>query len=167
MSKAAVRFRSTRTAESPESTVKIISLKTLKRAVSVLWCGLKPDWNFSYTSLLIKNVCNWLTTTFSRILDRKGSLEMGLKLGSQWCGCSSRSEWCPNSLGKNFYPYDLWLRERNWDRAKVPELKLETKLETKVRQIRNSIQFNLYNAKRERGKRPGTVVHHQLLEWKQ
>ena len=46
----------------------------------MLWQGLKPDWNFSYTLLLTRNVCNRVRTTFSRTLDMKGSLEIGLKL---------------------------------------------------------------------------------------
>ena len=43
MSNAAERSSRTRMAGVPESTVKIRSLKTFKRAVSVLWPGLKPD----------------------------------------------------------------------------------------------------------------------------
>lgn len=80
VSKAAVRSRSTRIAELPESTVKRRSLNTLKRAVSVLWRDLNPDWNFSQMPWLSKNVCSWIKTTLSRDLDRKGSLEIGLKL---------------------------------------------------------------------------------------
>lgn len=45
--KAEVKSKRTKTADFPESTAKRRSLYTLRRAVSVLWRGLKPDWNFS------------------------------------------------------------------------------------------------------------------------
>lgn len=38
VSKAALNSRSTRAADSPESTINKISLKPFKSAVSVLWC---------------------------------------------------------------------------------------------------------------------------------
>lgn len=47
VSKAAVKSRSRSTAGSPESVINKISLSIFKRAVSVLWWVLKPDWNFS------------------------------------------------------------------------------------------------------------------------
>ncbi len=64
----------------PESTVKMISLKTLRRADSVLWRGLKPDWNFSKISFLSKKDNSWVAITFSNTLDKNSSLEMGWKL---------------------------------------------------------------------------------------
>lgn len=51
------RSKRTRTAELPESTGKSKSLKTLKRAVSVLCHDLKPDWNFS--EIPFKSICNF------------------------------------------------------------------------------------------------------------
>ncbi len=82
VSKAALRSNSTKIAEAPESRVRRISLWTFKSADSVLCNALKPDWKNSSTELFLKNVCNWITTTFSKTLDRKGSFEIGLKLDS-------------------------------------------------------------------------------------
>ena len=43
---------------------------------------LKPDWNLSRTEFISRNVCNWIKTTFSKTLERKGKWETGLKLES-------------------------------------------------------------------------------------
>ncbi len=80
ISKAEVKSKRTKTAELPESTAKRRSLETLKRAVSVLWRGLKPDWNFSKILNSSRNDLSWLRTTLSNIFDKKGSLDIGLKL---------------------------------------------------------------------------------------
>lgn len=80
VSKAAIKSRRIRVAEVPGSPVSRRSLVTRKRAVSVLWYGLKPDWNFSSISLEARKDWSWLKTTISKTLDRNGSLEIGLKL---------------------------------------------------------------------------------------
>lgn len=63
-----------------ELTVKSRSLKTLKRAVSVLWCNLKLDWNFSEVPFMSSYDCSWSEATFSKTCTRKGGLEIGLTL---------------------------------------------------------------------------------------
>lgn len=52
---------------------------TLMRAVSVLCCERKPDWNGSNRSFEQRWVLSCLATVHSSILDRKGRLEMGRK----------------------------------------------------------------------------------------
>ena len=55
----------------------------------MLWRDLNPDWNFSVMPLRSRCSCSCSKTTFSNTLERKGSLEMGLKLerteGSRLC----------------------------------------------------------------------------------
>lgn len=63
-----------------ELTVKSRSLKTLKRAVSVLWRNLKLDWNFSEIPFMSSCDCGWSEAPFSKMRTRKGSLEIGLAL---------------------------------------------------------------------------------------
>lgn len=41
-------------------------------AFSLLWAGLKPDWNFLYMSLWTRKDWSWIYTTHSRTLDRNG-----------------------------------------------------------------------------------------------
>ena len=74
VSKAAVRSRSKSTEQFPESVVKRRSFVIFSNAVSALWRALKPDWNFSKMQLWAMWVNSWLKSTFSRILERKGSL---------------------------------------------------------------------------------------------
>lgn len=57
-----------------------ISLVTLTRAVYVLWRALKPHWKDSSWLFLHKWSHNWLTTTFSKILEIKRRLEIGCNL---------------------------------------------------------------------------------------
>lgn len=63
-----------------ELTVKSRSLKTLKKAVSVLWCNLKLDWNVSEIPFMSSYDCSWPEATFSKMCTRKGSLKRGLTL---------------------------------------------------------------------------------------
>jgi len=42
-----VRSNKSKTTQLPESTPHRMSLETLRRADSVLWPALKPDWNLS------------------------------------------------------------------------------------------------------------------------
>ena len=51
VSKAALRSRRMRMDKSPESAANRRSFVILRRAVSVLWWGRKPDWNCSYRLL--------------------------------------------------------------------------------------------------------------------
>ena len=79
VSNAALRSRNTNTEHAPESAAISKSFVTLRRAVSVL-CNLrKPDWNFSKMWLLLSTCIKWSSTTFSRILEVKDSLEIGRK----------------------------------------------------------------------------------------
>ena len=55
-------------------------LVTLRRAVSMLCKALKPDWNFSKMLLWDIKHKNCIEITFSKTLDKNGSLEIGLKL---------------------------------------------------------------------------------------
>lgn len=82
VSKAAVRSNKTRITWSPESFARRMSLKALSKADSVLCRVLKPDWEISRTLCSSQNHFSWAWTTFSKILEIKGSLEMGLKLAS-------------------------------------------------------------------------------------
>ncbi len=111
ISKAEVKSKRTKTAELPESTAKRRSLETLKRAVSVLWRGLKPDWNFSKILNSSRNDLSWLKTTLSNIFDKKGSLDIGLKLDK--IEALNRTQWrqqhcCP------FYRHTLKQSEQQW-----------------------------------------------------
>lgn len=63
----------------PESAERRRSFVTLSRAVSVLCFGRKPDWNGSKRLLELRWVWSCAAMTRSRILDRKGRLDMGRK----------------------------------------------------------------------------------------
>ena len=78
VSNAALRSNRTRTDTNPWSEAIRRSFVTFAKAVSVLWLGLKPDWKSSYTLLSLTNSHSRLATTFSRISDRKGRLDIGL-----------------------------------------------------------------------------------------
>ena len=63
------------------------SLVILTRTVSVLWCILKAEWNTSNKLFLCRKSHEWLGTSFLRILERKGKLEIALwltKLDQEW-----------------------------------------------------------------------------------
>ncbi len=79
MSNAAQRSHKTRKATSPLSNSNKRSYVILTKAVSVLWCALKPDWNFSNKPLLWRKSHNWL---FSWKLDDKSivGLDPGILL---------------------------------------------------------------------------------------
>lgn len=79
-SKAALRSRRMRMDSSPESAAIRRSSVILRRAVSVLWWGRKPDWNCSYRLLFDRWAWICDATTFYRILERNGRLEMGRRL---------------------------------------------------------------------------------------
>ncbi len=79
VSNAALKSKSIKITESPESTDNRMSFKTLNSADSVLWFVLKPDWNLSRIILASRKLCNCSSTVFSRILAMKGRLEIGLK----------------------------------------------------------------------------------------
>ncbi len=51
----------------PESATKRRSLVILRSAVSVIWSGRKPDWNFTYK--LLREMTNNIAIIFSIILD--------------------------------------------------------------------------------------------------
>ena len=80
VSNAAVRSRRMRIEREPVSAARRRSLVILMRAVSVLWWGRKPDWNFSKRLLWERWEWSCDATVFSRILDRNGRLEMGRRL---------------------------------------------------------------------------------------
>ncbi len=56
-----------------------MSFKTLKRAYSVLWKGLKLDWKISKIWFLFKNDWSQHNKTFPKILEIKGTTEIGRK----------------------------------------------------------------------------------------
>ena len=85
VSNAAVRSRRMRIEREPVSASRRRSLVILMRAVSVLWWGRKPDWNFSKRLLWERWEWSCDATVFSRILDRKGRLEMGRRLLKTSC----------------------------------------------------------------------------------
>ncbi len=70
-----LRSRSTNTEQSPTLEDIRMLLETLRRAVSVECCFRNPDWNFFCLS---NAAVNWLATTFSKIFDRNGSLDIAL-----------------------------------------------------------------------------------------
>ena len=80
VSKDEDRSKRTRTVHFPESANIIMSLDTFSKAVSIEWCLWKPDWNVSWMLLWSRNNDSWSETTFSMILDKSGSFEIGLKL---------------------------------------------------------------------------------------
>ncbi len=73
VSNAADKSKRTRTTESPESVAKRISFNTLKKAISVLWADLKPDWKISVIQLRFRKNCSWSNTIFSKTWDRSYS----------------------------------------------------------------------------------------------
>ena len=80
VSKAAVRSRRMRMVRWPESEERRRSFVILRRAVSVLCWDRKPDWKHSKRLLEVRWVLSCKATARSRILERKGRLEMGRKL---------------------------------------------------------------------------------------
>lgn len=77
MSNAALRSKRIRIETLFSSEFSLRSLIILVRAVSLLWCFLKPNWNSSRMLSLRKEfICT--ETVFSSILLMNGRLEMGL-----------------------------------------------------------------------------------------
>ena len=82
MSKAALRSKRNQDVEGSsfskgeEDNFEECSLST------VLYCGggRKPDWRRLYKLCISRSVCNWEATVHSRVLARKGKLEMWWKL---------------------------------------------------------------------------------------
>lgn len=62
-----------------QQLMKDFKKRPLESTFSVLYSALKPDWNVSEISLISSRDWNWRKTFFCRILDRKESLEIGLK----------------------------------------------------------------------------------------
>lgn len=77
ISNAELRSNRTRITESPEMADNRMSFSTLRRADSVLWFLLKPDWNVSKILFVYRNVCNCNNTDFKFAI--KGKLGIGLK----------------------------------------------------------------------------------------
>ena len=88
VSNVALRSSKTSIEMQPWSQAKNKSFSILTSAVSVLWWGLKPDWNSSRMLFSCKNVHIWADTTFSNIFDIKRRFEISLKLvisfASRW-----------------------------------------------------------------------------------
>ncbi len=80
MSNAELRSKRTRATALPLSVASIMSLITFSKADSVLYSFLNPDWKVSYNELESRKECSWVNTTFSKIFEIKGRLEIGLKL---------------------------------------------------------------------------------------
>lgn len=78
--KAALKSNSRSITKFPESTDNKISFYTLKRADSVMWCFLKPDWKDWKTPFESKKFNNWAETTFSRILEIKRDYKLAKNL---------------------------------------------------------------------------------------
>ncbi len=56
-----------------------MSLVTFNRADLVLWSFLNTDWKVSYSEFDSRKECSWVNSTFSKIFEMKGRLEIGLK----------------------------------------------------------------------------------------
>lgn len=109
-SQAAVKCKSISMTESPKPMVKKIPIKTFKSADSVLWFALKPDWNTSEILGVFKKGCSCKISTFSKILEMKRKLEIGLKLDNNqtlYIILSQAAAYKPLNISSNIVEYKV------------------------------------------------------------